>query len=60
MEQYESSGSLTAIRVYNYDRGNTNDKTNPEDGFMTDETMKVFERIPHGSPLTQSLTCLSL
>ena len=47
MEQYESSGSLTAIRVYNYDRGNTNDKTNPEDGFMTDETMKVFERIPH-------------
>lgn len=47
MEQYESSGSLTAIRVYNYDRGNSSDKTNPEDGFMTDDTMKVFERIPH-------------
>lgn len=47
LEQYESSGSLTAIRIYNYDRGNSNDKTNPEDSFMTDDTMKVFERIPH-------------
>lgn len=47
MEQYESSGSLTAIRVYNYDRGGSNDKQNPEDSFMTDETMKQFERIPH-------------
>ena len=47
MEQYESSGSLTAIRIYNYDRGNSSDKTNPEDSFMTDDTMKVFERIPH-------------
>lgn len=47
MEQYESSGSLTAIRVYNYDRGGSSDKQNPEDSFMTDETMKQFERIPH-------------
>lgn len=47
LEQYESSGSLTAIRIYNYDRGGSSDKTNPEDSFMTDETMKMFEKIPH-------------
>lgn len=49
MEQYESSGSLTAIQIYNYSggRGNGNDNVNPEDSFMTDETMKVFSQIPH-------------
>lgn len=47
LEQYESSGSLTAIRIYNYDRGGSGEKTDPEDSFMTDETMKMFERIPH-------------
>lgn len=47
MEQYASSGSLTAITIYNYDRGNQSDKGDPEDSFMTDDTMKVFERIPH-------------
>lgn len=48
MEQYASSGSLTAIQIYNYGNySETNDKTNPEDSFMTDDTMKVFEAIPH-------------
>jgi len=47
MDQYASSGSLTAIRIYNYSRGMDSDKKNPEDGFMTDETMKLFETIPH-------------
>lgn len=49
MEQYESSGSLTAIQVYNYSggRGSASDNTNPEDSFMTDETMKVFAGIPN-------------
>lgn len=47
MEQYESSGSLTAIRIYNYDRGNGSDKGNPEDSFMTDATMETFKKVPH-------------
>lgn len=48
MEQYASSGSLTAINVYNYG-GNDNKsaKANPEDSFITDATMKVFENMPH-------------
>ena len=47
IKQYSSYGSLTAIQVYNYDNGNSSDKKNPEDSFMTDETMKTFEKIPH-------------
>ena len=47
IKQYSSYGSLTAIQVYNYNNGNSSDKKNPEDSFMTDETMKTFEKIPH-------------
>ncbi len=47
IKQYSSYGSLTAIQVYNYDNGTSRDKKNPEDGFMTDETIKEFENIPH-------------
>lgn len=48
MEQYESSGSLTAIQVYNYNYDmQSSDGKNPEDSFMTDETIKLFEAIPH-------------
>ena len=47
IKQYSSYGSLTAIQVYNSDNGNSSDKKNPEDSFMTDETMKTFEKIPH-------------
>lgn len=47
MNQYASSGSLTAVEVYNYSDGMGGDKVNPEDSFMTDETMKKFEAIPH-------------
>lgn len=47
MEQYESSGSLTAISVNNYSYGNQDNSSNPEDSFMTDDTMKIFEKIPH-------------
>ena len=51
IKQYSSYGSLTAIQVYNYDNGNSSDKKNPEDSFMTDETMKTFEKIPHVTSL---------
>lgn len=47
MEQYASSGSLTAIEVYNYNMGNENENANPEDSFLTDETIKMFESLPH-------------
>lgn len=49
MEQYSSYGSLTAIQIYNY-RGWQDSESgngNGEDSFMTDETMKEFEKIPH-------------
>ena len=57
MDQYASYGSLTAIEIYNYDRGGDNDKTNPEDSFMTDETMKLFEAIPHVTSAYPQLRC---
>lgn len=47
VEQYESYGSLTAVTVYNYGNSNQTDNSNPEDSFMTDETMKTFKTIPH-------------
>ena len=36
IKQYSSYGSPTAIQVYNYNNGNSSDKKNPEDSFMTD------------------------
>lgn len=47
VQQFASFGSLTAIDVYNYRGYQGNNSGNQEDGFMTDETMKQFERIPH-------------
>lgn len=47
LEQFESYGSLTAIRVNNYNNGNTSEKGNPEDSFMTDDTIKTFKNLPH-------------
>ena len=45
IEQFSTYGSLTAVRVYNY--GQREDTKNPEDGFMTDDTMKTFKTLPH-------------
>ncbi len=47
MEQYSSYGSLTAIQIYNYRGWQDSESGNAEDSFMTDETMKEFEKIPH-------------
>ena len=47
MEQYASSGSLTAIQVYNYGGGMTGENVDPEDSFMTDETVAMFAALPH-------------
>lgn len=48
MEQYASSGSLTAINIYNY-RGwqDIQSGGSEEDSYMTDETIKEFLTIPH-------------
>ncbi len=46
LEQYSSYGSLTAVQVYNYG-GGQQDSGNPEDSFMTDETIKRFETLPY-------------
>lgn len=46
IEQFSSYGSLTAIQVYNYGGRGQEDK-NPEDSFMTRDTMEVFSSIPH-------------
>lgn len=48
MEQYASSGSLTAISIYNY-RGwqDVQSGGSEEESYMTDETMKAFLQIPH-------------
>ena len=56
MEQYSSSGSLTAIEIYNYGNGMESDKANPEDSFMTDETIKTFEALPHVTSAYPKLT----
>ena len=45
MENIRSSGSLTAIEIYNYQNMNGEDVS--EDKFMTDETIKSFAEIPH-------------
>lgn len=45
IEQFSTYGSLTAVRVFNY--GQREDTKNPEDGFMTDDTMKTFKSLPH-------------
>lgn len=47
MEQYSSYGSLTAVEIYNYRGWQETDGGNEEDSYMTDETMKLFEQIPH-------------
>lgn len=47
IEQFASYGSLTAIQVYNYNGMQDDSSKNPEDGFMTRETMKTFASIPH-------------
>ncbi len=56
IKQYSSYGSLTAIKVYNYDNGSSSDKKNPEDSFMTDKTMKEFENLPHVTSAYPDLT----
>ena len=56
IKQYSSYGSLTAIKVYNYDNGSSSDKKNPEDSFMTDKTMKEFEKIDHVTSAYPDLT----
>lgn len=56
IKQYSSYGSLTAIKVYNYDNGSSGDKKNPEDSFMTDKTMKEFENIEHVTSAYPDLT----
>ena len=45
METIKSSGSLTAIEIYNYQGMQGEDKT--EEDFITDETIKSFSQIPH-------------
>lgn len=45
METIKSSGSLTAIEIYNYQGMQGDDKT--EEDFITDETIKSFFQIPH-------------
>ena len=45
METIKSSGSLTAIEIYNYQGMQGDDKT--EEDFITDETIKSFSQIPH-------------
>lgn len=47
MEQYSSYGSLTAIQIYNYRGWQDSESGTAEDSFMTDETMKEFEKLPH-------------
>ena len=47
MEQYSSYGSLTAVEIYNYRGWQESEGGNEEDSYMTDETMKLFEQIPH-------------
>lgn len=47
MEQYSSYGSLTAIQIYNYRDWQDSESGTAEDSFMTDETMKEFEKLPH-------------
>lgn len=44
VEQYASYGSLTRVEV---SRGWGNSSENEEDSYIKDETLKVFERIPH-------------
>lgn len=56
MEQYEKSGGLTEISVNNYGSGNVSDKKNPEDSFMTDDTMKLFAALPHVKAAYPNLT----
>ena len=45
METIKSSGSLTAIEIYNYQGMHGEDGA--EENFMTDETIKSFAQIPH-------------
>lgn len=45
METIKSSGSLTAIEIYNYQGMQGEDAS--EEKFMTDETIKSFSQIPH-------------
>lgn len=45
METIKSSGSLTAIEIYNYQGMHGDDGS--EENFMTDETIKSFSQIPH-------------
>lgn len=45
METIKSSGSLTAIEIYNYQGMQGDDGA--EENFMTDETIKSFAQIPH-------------
>ena len=45
METIKSSGSLTAIEIYNYQGMQGDDGA--EENFMTDETIKSFSQIPH-------------
>lgn len=52
MEMYSSYGSMTAINIYNY--GNRSDSDNPL--FLTDDTMKEFERLPHVTSVSPVLS----
>lgn len=45
METIKSSGSLTAIEIYNYQGMHGEDGA--EENFMTDETIRSFAQIPH-------------
>ncbi|CCY83879.1 aBC-type antimicrobial peptide transport system permease component [Clostridium sp. CAG:149] len=54
MENIRSSGSLTAIEIYNYQNMNGEDVS--EDKFMTDETIKSFAEIPHVTSVYPMLT----
>lgn len=54
METIKSSGSLTAIEIYNYQGMHGDDGA--EENFMTDETIKSFAQIPHVTSVYPLLT----
>ncbi len=55
MEQYEASGSLTAITVYSQNRWGNND-TSKEPNYITDDTVKLLKRVEHVQAVSPMLS----